>query len=260
MANFKEALDYYPRGERSRQMELVGAEFKEKGDSVMWSIFDEIYLHGHGYYCEWNDDVALMFVSRPWFSMGVSAVSEILRCMLRRGILNKTLFEKYGILTSKEIQEFYFEAVKRRKGVKIIKEYLLIDCTQISANVNIISLNADIIEENASILKQRKEKKRKEKKKRGNDAPTRTPRGEFRNVLLSDHELAELKKRYPQHYEAKIERLSRYLESTGKTYESHYSTLLMWLEKDTTQEGPTPNNSSYDINELDKIDTLDWME
>ena len=106
----------------------------------------------------------------------------------------------------------------------------------------------------------KKDKKDKKDKKARSETPTRTPHGEFRNVLLSDHELAELKKRYPQHYGAKIERLSRYLESTGKTYENHYSTLLMWLEKDTTQEGPTPNNSSYDINELDKIDTLDWME
>lgn len=88
---------------------------------------------------------------------------------------------------------------------------------------------------------------------------TLTAHGSFSNVFLSTSELSDLKTRYPQHYEAKIERLSRYLESTGKTYRNHYSTLLDWLEEDTPQEQPG-EKSSYDINELEKIDTLDWVE
>ena len=88
---------------------------------------------------------------------------------------------------------------------------------------------------------------------------TRTPRGEFHNVLLSDSELSELKTRYPQFYEAKIERLSRYLTSTGKTYKDHYATLLDWLAEDTVNE-TQKSDSSYDINELEEIDTLDFIE
>lgn len=86
-----------------------------------------------------------------------------------------------------------------------------------------------------------------------------TAHGSFLNVFLSDSEYNDLRTRYPQHYEAKIERLSRYLESTGKTYRNHYSTLLDWLEEDTAQEQPQ-TKSSYDVNELDKIDTLDFIE
>lgn len=88
---------------------------------------------------------------------------------------------------------------------------------------------------------------------------TRTPRGEFQNVLLSDSELSELKARYPKFYESKIERLSRYLASTGKTYSDHYATLVDWLEEDTAKEQPKIQ-SSYDINEIEKIDTLDFIE
>ena len=88
---------------------------------------------------------------------------------------------------------------------------------------------------------------------------TRTPRGEFQNVLLSDSELSELKARYPKFYESKIERLSRYLASTGKTYSDHYATLVDWLEEDTAKEQPK-TQSSYDINEIEKIDTLDFIE
>ena len=88
---------------------------------------------------------------------------------------------------------------------------------------------------------------------------TRTPRGEFQNVFLSAPELQELKTRYPNDYETKIERLSRYLASTGKKYRDHYATLIDWLQEDAAQEQPK-SKSSYDLNELEKIDTLDWIE
>lgn len=180
MANLKVTLDYFPHIERSRPMQMIGAEFKEKGDSVMWTIFEEIYMRGCGYYCEWNDDVALMFVQQPWLSTGVSVVSEILNSMIKRGILDKGMFEKYGILTSAEIQKTYFEAVKRRKSVTAVKEYLLIKVTQKYANVNIISQNVNNTEENVNISKQIKEKEIKENKIKKDD-----PRSGIQ-LLLSD--------------------------------------------------------------------------
>lgn len=91
------------------------------------------------------------------------------------------------------------------------------------------------------------------------DAHVRATYGEFQNVLLSDSELSELRTRYPDYYEAKIERLSRYLASTGKTYRDHYATLLCWLQEDAANEAPK-EKSSYDVNELEKIDTLDWID
>lgn len=163
MANLKVTLDYFPHCERTRAMQLIGAEYKEKGDSVMWTVFEEIYMHGGGYFCEWNSDVALMFTQQPWLSVGVSVVLEIVNSMMKRGILNKDMFDKYGILTSKEIQETYFEAVKRRKNVTAVKEYLLIEVSQKYDNVNIISQNVNIIGENVNIFKQIKEKEIKEK-------------------------------------------------------------------------------------------------
>lgn len=87
----------------------------------------------------------------------------------------------------------------------------------------------------------------------------RTPRGEFQNVLLSNSELNELKTRYPNDYETKIERLSRYLAATGKKYNDHFATLLDWLHEDTAKEQPKEKRS-YDINDLEKIDTLDFID
>lgn len=102
-----------------------------------------------------------------------------------------------------------------------------------------------------------KECKRMIKNERG---ATLAPLGRFKNVLLTQNEIDELKTKFPNDYEAKIERLSRYLESTGKTYRNHFSTLLEWLEKDVNEndnDNKRERTASYDIEELEKFTPLD---
>ena len=55
--------------------------------------------------------------------------------------------------------------------------------------------------------------------------------GEFSNVLLTDYELDQLKAKFPD-WQKRIDDLSYYLGSTGKTYKSHYRTLLSWARRD----------------------------
>lgn len=62
--------------------------------------------------------------------------------------------------------------------------------------------------------------------------PTKHKYGEYNNVLLTDAELEKLKAEYPD-YEERIERLSSYVASTGKSYKSHYATIRNWARKDT---------------------------
>lgn len=62
--------------------------------------------------------------------------------------------------------------------------------------------------------------------------------GEFNNVLLSDEELEKLKTSYPD-YQERIELLSGYIASTGKSYKSHYATILNWARKDKQQPRAT---------------------
>ena len=100
-----------------------------------------------------------------------------------------------------------------------------------------------------------KECKRMVKNERG---ATLAPLGRFKNVLLTQSELDELKTKYPDDYQGKIERLSRYLENTGQNYRNHFSTLLDWLEQDVKPK--QRRSSSYDIDELEKFNTLDDFE
>ena len=60
--------------------------------------------------------------------------------------------------------------------------------------------------------------------------------GEFENVLLSEQELNKLKIRLGEDANSYIERLSNYIESTGKRYKSHYAAILTWAEKDKQSE------------------------
>lgn len=81
--------------------------------------------------------------------------------------------------------------------------------------------------------------------------PTKHKHGEYNNVLLTDAELEKLKAEYPD-YEERIERLSSYVASTGKSYKSHYATIRNWARKDADkpvyiQPLSQPKNSTDDF-------------
>ena len=156
-----EGISYFPLNVHlGNKFELIEAEFGLTGFAVIVKLFQRIYGE-RGYYCEWTNDVALLFSKSV--GLGYNVVSEILSASIKRGIFDKDIFYKYHVLTSKGIQERYFEAVSRRKNVEVKKEYLLVNCAQICKNVSISYENVDILSENADISEQRKEENSIEK-------------------------------------------------------------------------------------------------
>ena len=129
------------------KLEAIENEFGIKGFAVVVKLFQRIYGQ-EGYYCEWNDEVMLSFATRTCL-LGGSIVSEIVDSALRRGIFNKEIYERFGVLTSKGIQERYLKITNRRKESVIKKEYLLIKCTQNPDDVDNSSENVDIFNEDA---------------------------------------------------------------------------------------------------------------
>ena len=80
--------------------------------------------------------------------------------------------------------------------------------------------------------------------------PIKHKHGEYNNVLLSDDELEKLKDEFPD-WEERIDRLSSYVASTGKSYKSHYATIRNWARKDneqnnTKQQAQPKKSSGYD--------------
>ena len=64
--------------------------------------------------------------------------------------------------------------------------------------------------------------------------PARTY-GRYQNVILTDKELAELQAEFPTVWESYVEKLSAYMESTGKTYKSHAATIRRWASEDSAK-------------------------
>ena len=56
--------------------------------------------------------------------------------------------------------------------------------------------------------------------------------GRYKNVSLTLPEYEQLKKDYPIYADKYIEKLSEYMESTGKSYNNHSATIRSWLKKD----------------------------
>ena len=63
--------------------------------------------------------------------------------------------------------------------------------------------------------------------------PVRHKYGEYNNVLLTDEEMDKLITEFSD-WEERIERLSSYMASTGKSYKSHLATIRNWARKDQT--------------------------
>ena len=56
--------------------------------------------------------------------------------------------------------------------------------------------------------------------------------GHYNNVLLSDEDYVKLVSEFPHDYSERIERLSEYIASTGKSYKNHLATIRSWSRKD----------------------------
>lgn len=70
--------------------------------------------------------------------------------------------------------------------------------------------------------------------------PTRHKYGIYKNVLLSDEDYQKIQAEFPHDYSERIDRLSEYIASTGKSYKNHLATIRAWSRK----EKPTKENSS----------------
>lgn len=65
-----------------------------------------------------------------------------------------------------------------------------------------------------------------------NKDPTSAFYGQFQNVKLTNKENEDSLEQLGCHTQTMIDKLSRYLKSTGKQYKNHYATILSWYEED----------------------------
>ncbi len=158
-----EGVNYFPlRCALDEKFELLEAEYGLKGFAIVVKLFQRIYKE-HGYYCEWSDDIALIFARQCGLSniggLGMkksnvdflgcadassqpgrtkNLINQVVAASIRRGIFDSKLFDECSILTSRGIQRNFLNIVRNRKKVEIKKDYLLLSDAEIKGNVVII--------------------------------------------------------------------------------------------------------------------------
>lgn len=193
----KTNLNYFPLDVTlDDRFSLIESEFGLTGFAVIVKLLQKIY--GAGYYCEWSDEVALLFAKSLGLTAGGNVVSEIVKAALRRGIFDKEIFTRHHILTSKEIQEKFIRGLSRCKKIFLKEEYLLLSDVSEFKNVYILRENADTFAESAYTSQQCNIRKCNERKgESGADAPSPSPttkrkRSTYGWVKLTDGEYDRL--------------------------------------------------------------------
>lgn len=134
-------------------------------------------------------------------------------------------------------------------------------------NVSVTLRNA-IEEDIEEDIEEEKEKEREregeeeEKKKLEQSSSTRAhdirhKYGEYKNVLLSDKDFEKLREEFPNDWQQRIESLSAYIASTGKTYKNHLATIRNWARRDQERgqiaskpTGTATNPKAQELNEF----------
>lgn len=245
----KSKLDWFKLDcQMDDKLELIESEFGLMGFAVVVKLWQKIY-GGEGYYCEWNDDVALVFARK--INAGANVVSEIVARCISRGIFDLGMFRKSGILTSHGIQSRYYECAARRKGEKIKPEYLLLCNTQNSEDVDNSSENVNISKENADIFyteEKRVEKKRTDKKR----VDKKRAEKSFTQVCLSEEErlaLEGLSDRLT--VERYISKIIDWQVKNQKLNTKPYVSIKKWIDEDKVRPAPKIGTGGISTEEYD---------
>jgi hypothetical protein len=145
----KQGLDYFPLDViLDDKFDLLEARFGLEGFAVALKLLQKIY--SVGYYYQWGEKESLLFSRRV--NIDYDLLQQIVADAIKWGLFDKLMFDQYKILTSKGIQERFFEASKRRSKIVVIKQYLMVPEENFkSQNIELDIINVDINHENVNI-------------------------------------------------------------------------------------------------------------
>mgnify|MGYP000246601995 FL=1 len=184
MAFNKEGIDYYSHFigmTNDEKLSDLRMEYGSVAIDVWLTLLDLIY-GGKGYYIDYGDEKTknrvvwkILGIIRGKYPPTPETVMAIIEGLVACELFSGDLF-KSGILSSKRIQEQFYQATVERKAVDINLDYWLLDfekmkklssrnsILQLFENQPILSQNQPIVEVNQPIIKQSKVKESKVKK------------------------------------------------------------------------------------------------
>lgn len=164
----KEGLDYYPLNAdfmSDIKVRRLIRSFGSKSIGVVIALLGMIY-GDKGYYILLNDDVA--FIISEQTLEDEDLVNQIINKLIEIEFFDKNLYEKHRVLTSKGIQKRFISATERRKDVKLITKYNLVNVDNNPSSDVVNVCNNQQRKEKKSKVKKSKEKESKEKQSKEN--------------------------------------------------------------------------------------------
>lgn len=148
-------------------MELLEAKYGVIASYIVMRLLCKIYKEG--YYISWGKEQCLIFIRKVDTDIKEGMMEKIIDLLLEKGFFHKEFYEKYGILTSQQIQKVWFEATIRRK-IDFSQLPYLLETKQKKGtqkgesnkeNANIFPTQEDVSSKNADISRQTKLKETK---------------------------------------------------------------------------------------------------
>ena len=128
MATEIKKLSYFPMYTQffeNEKIEMLMANFGFEASGVYIKLLCKIYTNG--YYMRWNETICKVFTYQLHSRFNSKKVQQIIDFLVEFNFFNKKLFLEHQILTSKGMQERFFEIISRCKNFVCENvEYLLV--------------------------------------------------------------------------------------------------------------------------------------
>ena len=140
---------------------------------VTLKLFSQIYKNG--FYMNWNDKICKVFATTFRSGYDSEELNRLVHDLISEMVFDTEMFEKYQILTSKEIQKNFFRVISRRKSFEMEHpEYLLIAIPEKRTNWGNVCKNGEIAYKNAKNVDNFQQSKVKESKVKESKVNTTT--------------------------------------------------------------------------------------
>lgn len=166
----KVGLSYFPMDvdiSDNDKIAMIEALHGAEGFRFIVKILCKIY--DNSYFCEWDKRSQILYANRV--NVNINTINAITNTAIEEGLFNREMYEKYEILTSKNIQEQYIDSTSRRKEITFLEKYLLLEDIMLTektprALINVVNddnkiVNVYINPKNVDISTQSKSKSKR---------------------------------------------------------------------------------------------------
>ena len=176
MAMTTKGIQYFPLDVNFFEDDKIAVIINDYGFEavgVTLKLFSQIYKNG--FYMNWNDKICKVFATTFRSGYDSEELNRLVHDLISEMVFDTEMFEKYQILTSKEIQKNFFRVISRRKSFEMEHpEYLLIAIPEKRTNWGNVCKNGEIAYKNAKNVdnfQQSKVKESKVKESKENTTP-----------------------------------------------------------------------------------------